>query len=146
MSIKAIEYFLLNSWLWSMTWGIYHIPINILVMMLLLKFIARMKIIPSILMSFFAKVFSTVLYTLIILFLVFVVKLKFVFPDIYQGYTQINSLLACISLGVIYSFLQIIFFWIVSRFYVINVGFMVMISFASNIVSALLVYNFLDLS
>jgi len=144
VSIKAIEFFLLNSWLWSMTWGFYHIPVNILVMILLLKFVARMNIIPSILIAFFAKVFSTVLYTLIILFLVFVVKLQFIFPVNYPSYIKVNSLLACISLATIYSVLQIFFFWVLSKFYMLNIGFMTMIAFVSNVISALLVYNFFD--
>jgi len=144
VSIQTIEYFLLNSGLWGLTWGFNHIPVNILVMIFLLKFVAGLKIIPSILLSFFAKVFSTVLYALIILFIVLCVKLEFVFPENFD-YRNINSLAACISLGLIYSVLQVIFFWIVSRFYKINIGFIAMITFVSNFISALLNYKFFDM-
>lgn len=144
MSIKAVEYFLLNHWLWGMMWGIYHIPVNILLMMLLLKVIARFKIVPSILLAFFSKVFSVIAYALTILVLVYVVKLEFVFPKEIQSYKPINPLLASVYLGIIYAFFQTVFFWIVSRFYSINVGFMAMIALVSNFISAILVYKFVS--
>ena len=145
MSIQAIEYFFLNTWLWGMTWGIYHIPINMLVMLVLLKFVGRLKIVPSVLLAFFSKVFASALYTLIVFFLVFVVKLQFVPKIDLVDSDSINVLLACICLGIVYSVFQALFFLMVNKFYALNIRLTTLIAFVSNIITALLVYRFVEI-
>jgi len=143
VDISAVGYFFLNTWLWSMTWGFYHIPINIFVMLLLLKFVGKFSIIPSILMSFFSKVFSSALFTLIVVFLVFVIHLQL---QVDMSNQSINVLLACICLGTVYAVFQMLFFVILNRFYTLNMRIVMLISVVSNVLSALLVYKFLDIS
>ena len=142
--ITTIENFFLDAWIWSMTWGIYHMPINMLVMILCFIFVARLRIIPSIWLTVFSKLFSIVLYALVVLCIVYFVKLQIVFPETVH-YQNINTLAACISLAVIYSFFQVLFFLIVNRFYALNIGFIAMITVVSNFISALLVYKFIDI-
>jgi len=144
--IQTIEYFFLNTWLWGMTWGISHVPINIIVMFALFKFIGRLKIMTAILFAFFSMVFGSALYTLIVSFFVFVVKLQFIPLDITYGTEYSNFLLASIYLGLIYSVLQMIFFLMVNKFYEINLRIITLIVFVSNIISSLLVYRFLEIS
>jgi len=146
VSLKTIEFFFLNTWLWSMTWGIYHVPTNILVMLVLLKIVGRFKLISSILLAFFSKVFSSALYTLIVFLLVFVIKLQFVPAEEFNSCQTINVLLACICLGFVYAALQSIFFCVVNKFYALNLRVTTLIAFVSNIISALLIYRFLEIN
>ena len=146
MSIEMVEFFFLNTWLWGMTWGVSHVPINIIVMLALFKFVGRLKIMTAILLAFFSKVFASALYTMLVSFLVFVVKLKFIPLDNVTGIQGSNLLLACIYLGLIYSALQTIFFLIVNKFYEINLRVITLIVFVSNIISSLLVYRFLEIN
>jgi len=146
VSLKMIELFFLNTWLWSRTWGIYHMPTNILVMLALLKFVGRFKLVPSVLLAVFSKVFSSALYTVIVFLLVFVVKIQFVPTESLNNSESINVLLACICLGLVYAALQSIFFLMVNKFYALNVRVTTLIAFVSNIISALLVYRFLEIN
>jgi len=98
---------------------------------------------PSILFGFFSNVFAFALYKIIILFLVFVVKLQYVQPD---APITINVLSACISLGLVYAAFQSLFFVMVNKFYSLSVRVATLIVFTSNIVSALLMYKFLEIS
>ena len=145
VTFQAIEYFFVSTWLWGMTWGIYHIPVNVFIMIALLKFVGGFKLIPSILITFFSKVFSLLLYFLIVVFFVFIFKFQFVIPK-NSDLQLINVLRECIFLGIIYSVFQSIFFLIVNKFYKLDVRFMLVVSFASNVISALLGYKFLDMS
>ncbi len=145
MSISTIAYFFLNTGLWAMTWGRYHIPVNIIVMLILLKFVGKFKFMPSILMAFFSKVFASALYIVCILFLVFVIKLQFIPPENLDAGAHINVLLASISLGMIYSIFQSLFFIIINKFYPLNARFTTMIVFVSNTITALIIYKFLEI-
>jgi len=144
-ALNSLFYFFLDKWLWAMTWGIYHIPINILVMLILLKFVGRLKIVPLVLLAFFSKIFSSVGYTLMVLFIVFVVNLDFPLFD-YNYVKSINLLLNCIYLGLIYSAFQSLFFFIVNKFYVLNLHLIILITCISNMLSALIVHKFLEYS
>jgi len=57
---------LLSEWLWSITWGIYHVPIAIVVMMFLLKRNTNLRMVPAVLLSVSSNLFSFALYTLAI--------------------------------------------------------------------------------
>ena len=129
-----------------MTWGLSHVPINIIVMLVLLKFIARLKIMTAILLAVFSKVFASALYTLLVSFFVFVVKLQFVPLDSAVWLSQTNFLLACIYLGLIYSALQMVFFLMANKFYEMNLRIITLIVFVSNMISSLLVYRFLEIN
>lgn len=144
MLVKISDFFI-STWIWAVTWGIYHIPLNIIVMLFLLKFFGKFKIVPSVLLSFFSKIFAVTLYTLIVFIVVFALGLSFV-PEKIESLEVINTLLACISVGIIYSVLQSLFFLIVNRFYYLNLRITTLISFVSNMITALIIYRFLDLN
>ena len=145
MSISAIAYFFLDTWLWGMTWGLYHIPVNIIVMLLLLKFVGKIKFMPSILMAVFSKLFASILYATLILFLVYVIKLPVVQPTSFDAAVHINVLLASISLGIMYSAFQSLFFIVLNKFYPVDTRFTTMIVLVSNTITALIIYKFLEI-
>ena len=145
MIVKVVDFFI-STWVWSVTWGIYHIPLNIIVMLIFLKFVGKFKIVPSVLLSFFSKVFAVLFYALIVFFLVFSFGLKFS-PETNTDNVQfVNVLLACISVGIIYSAFQSLFFIVVNKFYSMNLRDTILISFVSNIITALLIYRFLEIN
>jgi hypothetical protein len=144
--LKTVIDFFISTWLWAITWGIYHVPVNIFVMFFLLKFVGKFKIVPSVLLAFFSKIFAVTSYSLIVFLIVKIFGLKFI-PEINVDNAQaINILLACISVGIIYSILQSLFFFIINKFYSINLRITILISFVSNIATALFIYRFLEIN
>lgn len=146
MSLKTIEFFFLNTWLWSMTWGLFHVPLNMLIVIVLLKFVGRFKLISSILLAVFAKVFSVALYAVIIGFFLVVLDLQFVPPGEFGNSQGIDVLFASICLGLVYTAFEVIFFFMVNKFYALNVRVTILIAFVGNIISALLMYWFLEVN
>jgi len=96
-------------------------------------------------MAIFSKVFSSAFFTIIIMFLVFVVKLQLP-HQVYASYSNTNILLACICLGLIYSVFQALFFVLLNQFYAVNIRLTTMIIFMGNMLSALVMYKFLDVT
>ncbi|GEM_PF-1204449 len=134
--------FLLSEWLWNVTWGWYHVPINIFVMLFLLKVFGRLKIMPAVLFSVFSQIFSFALFSLIVIFgSIYGFGLKFVPYDCYVTQTM-HPLLICFSLGLIYFVLQSFSFVLTNVFYKINLRLVILIALVSNMISALLVYRF----
>lgn len=134
--------FILSQWLWNVTWGWYHIPVNIFMMLFLLKFFAHMRIMPAVLTSVFSQIFSFIAFSLVtIIGPIYVLGLKFVPYDCYT-HSLPHPLLVCLSLGGIYFVFNIIFFAILNVFYAFNFRLMILIVLVGNILSALLVYRF----
>lgn len=144
MLAKAIDFFI-STWLWADTWGIYHLSLNIIFMLILLKFVGKFKIVPSVLLSFFSEIFAILVYTIMVFTIVFAFGQKYLPADNADSVQVINILFACISVGIIYSFLQSLFFFIVNKFYSINLRIAILLSFVSNIIAALFIYRFLEI-
>ena len=133
--------FFLFSWLWGITWGIYHIPINIFVMFLLLKRYAKIAFARATLASFFANLFSQVVYTCFVIgVLIYLVGMQYT-PK--EGLSVIYPAWASFSLGFIYAGLQALFFWFLSFHFKLNVHKLFFLSLISNSITALLIYLFL---
>lgn len=134
--------FILSEWLWNVTWGWYHIPINIFVLLFLLKFFGGVRLVPSILLSFFAQLFSFLIFSAVtIIGPMYVLGLQFVPYDCYTN-TLMHPLIVCFSLGGIYFVFHLIFFAIINPFYPLNLKLMTLIAFVANMLSALIVYRF----
>jgi len=140
--ITSAANFLLSEWLWNVTWGWYHIPVNIFILLFLLKFFGGLRIVPAVLISFFAQIFSlAVLSALVILIPVSLLGLKFIPYDCYVHQTM-HPLLVCLSLGGIYFVMHVLFFALVNLFYSLNLKLLTLIAFVANGLSAVLVYRF----
>lgn len=134
--------FLLSEWLWNVTWGWYHIPVNIFVMLFLLKFFGRMRIMPAVLFAFFAQVFSFLLFSVIVVVgPIYLFGLEYTPVDCYTC-TEIHPLLISLFLGAIYFFFHALFFFLVSFFYKLNLRLVILISLVANGLTALLVYYY----
>lgn len=140
--ITSAANFLLSEWLWNVTWGWYHIPVNVFMMLFLLKFFGRMRIMPAVLCSVFSQVFSFFLFSAVVIAgPIYLMGIQFV-P--YDCYTQeaMHPIFSCLFLGVIYFVFHTLFFVMVSWFFKINVRQMILISLVANLLTALLVYRY----
>jgi len=100
---------------------------------------------PSILMAVFSTLFASILYAVLILFLVYVIKLPVIQPASFDAAVHINVLLASISLGIMYSVFQSLFFIMLNKFYPVDTRFTTMIVLVSNTITALIIYKFLEI-
>lgn len=140
--ITTASHFLLSEWLWSVTWGWYHLPVNVFVMIFLLKFFGYMRIMPAVLIAFFSQIFSFLVLTLIVFLVpIYLLGLEFVTYDCYVVQTM-NPLAISLYLGAIYFAFHILFFVLVNLFYSLNIRLLTLIALVGNGVTALLVYRF----
>ena len=64
--LAVLGQLLLSEWIWSVTWGAYHVPLNIVLMIFLFKFFTRISIVPAVLIAFFSQLFSFIIYWVLI--------------------------------------------------------------------------------
>jgi len=134
--------FMLSEWLWNVTWGWYHIPVNTFMMLFLLKFFGRMRIMPAVLLSVFSQLFSFFMFSAIVIAgPMYLLGLTFVPYDCYAQ-QALHPIFSCLFLGGIYFLFQILFFVLVNLSYKINLRLVILISLVSNLVTALLVYRY----
>lgn len=136
--LTAISQFLLSEWLWSMTSGGYHMPINIFVMIGITIFILRQKTVPSVLLAVSANVFSFLLFTGIIKLL----NIDYV-PEHDHVYVVKDLLWRCVHLGFIYSTLQMLYLAILRVFFTFNMRPLIWMVWVSNVITAWFMYRVL---
>ncbi len=133
--------FLLSEWLWSMTFDLYHIPINIVFLFLGLTFIVGMRTIRALLLSFSAHVFSFAVFTAIV-----VGALKSGLEWVPSAHSEqiptqgLNFFYASMSLGAIHATLQSIFLLAVMRWSEHRTLSAIVVTWISNVLSGLISY------
>lgn len=136
--LTTMSHFLLSEWLWSVTRGGYHTPINIFVMIGVCIFILRQKTVPSVLLAVSASLFSFFLFTGIIYYLN---------PEYIHEHDQtyiIKGLMAsCLYLGAIYAALQTVYLFLLSLMFSMNLQRLVGAIWASNLITAWIMYRVL---
>lgn len=141
----AVSHFFLSEWLWSITHGGYHTPINMFVMIALFLFVLRYRTVPSVLLSVSANLFSFFAFTgLFWAIIVRTLDLEYI-PDQDEVYVVKNLLFSCLYLGLIYAVLQSLFFYVVNWFYTLELKSIFIITFLSNIITAWIMYTVLPL-
>jgi hypothetical protein len=136
--LVAISQFLLSEWLWSITSGGYHTPINIFVMIGITIFILRQKTVPSVLLAVSANIFSFLLFTGIIKLL----NIDYV-PEHDDVYVVKDLLWRCVHLGFIYSMLQMLYLAILRVFFTFNMRPLIWMVWVSNLITAWIMYRVL---
>lgn len=132
--------FFLSEWIWGITWGMYHVPINIVLMFVLGKLFTRISSLSLLVMTLLSQVFALLVFTAFVVgIIISTIGLNYL-PSDTATIEEYNIFAACIFLGLIYALLQGIFFVIASKRYEINAFTMTLISCVSNLVSAQLVY------
>jgi len=135
---EAFAKSMMSIWLWSVSWGWYHIPINTILLVLLLLFVARLSIIRS--------VFCSLLFTLsaFVGLTVLALMLGFVLNDLSYASESWGSVLdglqATFYLGFVYTVFQIIIYVFVRTLTNTRVPILL---FISNMITAAVVYQML---
>ncbi len=131
--LQAIGDFFLTEWCWSITWGMMQLPFAWLYTFLLFKFIATMRLIPSLLLTFFSTIFAYALYAALVIGILFMI--------IDYEYVPHTETVCCehvtaLSLGIIYTVLQLFFFLGIKRWYPLNMRWVMAMSLLGNLLAA----------
>ncbi len=129
--------FLLDKWLWSITWGWYQILLAPIFMWMLMVLIGWMKGVSALVLTVTSYVFTFVIYSAFIVCL-FVYFFEWEYVSHSTGYVPLNPLRASLGLAIVYSIIQSCFFCLVNRWYRLALIRILLITVMSNIGAALL--------
>ena len=133
--LSTIGNFLLSEWLWNITRDWYHIPIAMLLCGISFRWVLRLRIIPSILLAMFSVLYSFFIFS------VFIVGVLLYFFDFSYNATSVaDYFYASFYLGLIYTFLQATFYFIVHQWYRLNMPGIIIVTFLCNGVASILAY------
>lgn len=128
----------MSAWLWSINWGWYHVPINTIILLLLLVFVARLSIIRSVFCSLLFTLGAFALLTLLALTLgVWWYDFSYT-PETWGS--VLDSFQITFYLGFLYSVLQVFIYFFVRKLTNSRVPILL---FVSNLLTAVLVYQML---
>lgn len=138
-----LGHFFLSEWIWSITWGMYHIPCNMILMLFFFKFFLRIGMVPTVLMVVSSHLVAFFLYSLFVVGgLIYGVGLQYG-PEVGSSMVP-TPLFACLFLGIIYAALQGLCFVVINRFYHFHVSWALVLAVVSNLLTALVVYLLLS--
>ncbi len=145
--LTGIGSFFLDQWLWSVTWGWYHIPINTLLLIFLLNIWVGMRFWRACLISLLLNGMSFAIYTgLVVGILMYAAGMEYVMPsdgDVVSWPIWRPTLF----LGIIFMLLQLLLIFIARSCYTPNsmmklYGVIIM----SNLLAAFFSYKFVLLT
>jgi len=133
-----IASFILDEWLYSISWGMYHIPINIFVMLFFFKCVMGMRMILAVFLSLLSTLVAMVAFSIIGMSIAHFVDIEEYArtpQDLYHPFV--------ISFGLagIYAGLQSLLFFMLSRYYSFRLSHAITVAVLSNIITALCVYS-----
>ncbi len=138
---KMLGDFILSAWIWQFTADWFHPVITGIVMFFIMRWVMRRPRMQAILISICAQLFALGLLSLIavgILVQIFNWEFAAITPE--EGITRIGAFMPSIGLGIIYAILQSLFFRLGSYFWPQNVRGLVVLSWISNGIGAILSY------
>jgi hypothetical protein len=141
--ISSVAHFLLSEWLWAVTWGFYHIPLNSILLFIMLKALCRMKVLSAAFWALISQLFAFFAYTFIILGVIHPFFAFDTYSYDFHTYQTMHPVIICLSLGAVYSVFQIIFFYCVHRYNALNLSKVVIAILLSNMIAALFVSRYL---
>lgn len=107
MFLYICAQFILSEWIWSVTWDMYHIPFNIIVMLLLLKFFFRIDMVQAVCMAIFSQLFAFFIFSVCSFGAMYLIGVG----GSPESYTVVpRPLYATLLLGMLYSVFQVMFF------------------------------------
>lgn len=129
---------LVSEWLWSVTFGFYHLPINIFIMIFFFKFFMGMRIIPAVLLSFFSNIFSWIILSLFVLGVpVYLFKIGF---DTSTTQTLSSIMAVSLVLGGLYALVQSLMFVVLDKRMNFDIHRAIAVALMSNGLTALMSY------
>ncbi|PKN03533.1 hypothetical protein CVU75_01720 [Candidatus Dependentiae bacterium HGW-Dependentiae-1] len=129
-----LNQWLLAEWLWSMTWGLYHVPLATLCMIFLFRFYMKMSLRGALWQSLKASFFALVIYTLYVpAFLIY-------WSGLETDWVA-DPMPAALYLGFIYGVLQSSFFWLQSLWFPMDMQRVLIVVALSNFIAALVIFK-----
>jgi hypothetical protein len=107
MLFYKCAHFFISEWIWSVTWDAYHIPFNIIITLILLKFFLRIHMVRAVCMAIFSQIFAFFVLSVCAVIAMYSVGLGGG-PETFMVVPK--PLYATLYLGLLYALLQIIFF------------------------------------
>lgn len=136
MLFVSITNFLISEWIWALSWGSYQMSISLFLMVLLMRVSMRVGWLRALLLSFVAQLFCFVVFSLFVFgFLVTIFNVTYS-PSVDIQERTYTVLKASLSLGLIFTFLQILFFRILSKVYHTHYYQIISVVFISNMIAA----------
>ncbi len=141
--LKPVIDFILDMWLWNMTWGWYQVSLAFIFMWIFIVFMGRMKSGTALLLILGSYVAAFSVYSLFVVgVLMYWLQWEWV-VDTASAYVPINVLIASLYLGAIYTFLQSLFFIMLKKKYCIMLPMIFIVTIVSNSLAALLATYFI---
>ena len=137
--IKLGGDFLLSTWLWGMTFDRIHLLITSIIMIILLKFVAKKTFLRATIVSLSANLISFGIFTLIVVFGLMYL-LNWQYTSIPEPLLPFDIAFPCIALGIVHACLQIMFFTLLKKFFHKNVLTYVIIVLLSNSIATVISY------
>jgi hypothetical protein len=143
--LSALGNYFLSVWLWSITWGGYHVPFAVLYMFLLLKMFVRISAVQSVVIAIGANLFAWLSYTAITLgALCLIMSFEYI-PNTPHANVCERTALICGSLALIYAILQILLLSFFNISKTLNITRIIVLCGLVNALAALSVYTLLPL-
>ncbi len=137
--------FLLDTWLWNMTWGWNQLSLAFVFMWILVVFIGRLKSVPALILTISSYCFAFVSFSIVVIgVVIYFFQWEYVAKT--TDFTPINVLHASISLAVVYTILQSIFYFAINRWYNIAHPWVFIVIITSNAIAAALAIFFIQFS
>ena len=134
--LQSITTFIVDEWLYSVSWGSYHIPIAIFIMLFFFKVVLRIRMIPAVFLTLIANISAMALFSVSAMAVAHISTYDYA----HTPQELRHPLYIAIGLGLIYATLQTVLFFILSHRYRFKLPHTVVVSFLSNIFAALCVY------
>lgn len=137
MVLIKCAHFFLSEWIWSVTWDTYHIPFNIIITLILLKFFLRINMVPAVCMAIFSQFFAFFILSLCTLGAMYLIGAGGG-PDSFAYVPR--PLYATLFLGLVYAVLQILFFTCTKSHYRVPLSTIAVIVIISNNLTVLVTW------
>ena len=137
MVFLKCAHFFLSEWIWAVTWDTYHIPYNIIITLILLKFFLRINMVPAVFMAVGSQLFAFLVLTLCTVGAMYMIGIGGG-PDSFAYVPR--PFYATLFLGLIYAVLQILFFACIKKYFRVPLSTIAVIVFISNNLTVLVTW------
>lgn len=135
-------HFILSQWLWSVTWGVHHVPFNIVMSIILFKVFLGMNIVPSVLLALVSQIVACITLGLVAFVAMWHIGIGGG-PETFSYVPQ--PLHATLFLGLIYALFQILFFISIQKRYKLPIKSIIFATVISNNLAVLISWLLLSL-
>lgn len=137
---KAAD-FLLSEWLWNVTHGIYLLPLSLIILFFLLKWVERLSAMRALLISLAAHLFSFIIFTgFVVGVLIFIMRLEYIPPQEVYHSDVCDKFNVTLYLGLVHVVCQSFFFFLMRKRFDIHLVRVIILSLISMSVASMIVY------